>query len=193
MRASHFPSFLAFLALVSAGPLGADAPSGVPNYWLAGEVGYGSAHLSTSLGSRSRAALALGVEGGVALNPYLDVGLRLNGWTIEASNLNDPSKGESLSQVLALLRVRPMPGARFFLRGGVGYASYTNNHPLASGGHGWGFSLGLGYEQRLSRGIQLMPTVNFSLGRLGAIDNALASIHDRRFDVVDFSLGIRFP
>lgn len=193
MRTIASLSLLVPVAMAATLPIAAQPSDAAPSYWLAGELGFGSVHLSSSQGSKNRNALAMAVEGGMTLNPYLGLGLRLNGWTIQASNLNDPSKGESLSQALVFLRVHPAEGSRFFIRVGAGYASYTNHHPQAFSGRGWGYSVGLGYEHPLTRRIRLVPAVNFNGGSLGNVDNSIASIRDRRYDVIDLSLGLRFP
>ena len=46
----------------------------------------------------------LGFEGGYTLNPHFLIGVELSGWLLEASDLNDPSKGEGIMQAFLITR-----------------------------------------------------------------------------------------
>ena len=161
-------------------------------FWVAGELGYGSVTLDSNVSSRSHGGFAMGFEGGYAFNPVFSVGLRLGGCTLEASNLNDPSRGESLSQFFAIVRVYPWRGQRIFLRGGAGSLRYTNNRPLEFGGSGTGFFLGAGFEFPVSKRFRIAPVLDFTSGKLDDVDNALATIRDRRCKLITFGISLKF-
>ena len=161
-------------------------------FWVAGEFGYGTATLDTNASSRSKGGFALGLEGGYAFNPVFSVGFRLNGCTLEASNLNDPAKGESLSMFSAMVRVYPWRGQGIFLRGGAGSLRYTNNRPLEFGGSGTGYFLGAGFEFPVSKRFRIAPVLDFTSGKLDDVDNALATIRDRRCKLVSFGISLKF-
>ena len=144
----HLPRvmLLGSLIVLSGSPVCRAQGLAQSGFWVAGELGYGSATLNSDVSSHSSRGLSMGLEGGYAFNPTISLGLRLNGCSLEASNLNDPSKGESISLFSAVVRVYPVPGQGLFLRGGAGSLRYTNNHPLAFDGSGTGLCLGAGYE-----------------------------------------------
>ena len=169
----------------------AQAPS-QPGFWVAGELGGGSATYNSNVLSHSNSGLTMGLEGGYAFNSRFSLGLRLNGCSLEASNLNDPSKGESISQLAVGVRVYPIPGQGLFLRGGLGSLRYTNNHPMAFKGSGTGFSLGAGYEFPLTKRLHFSPVVDVTQGKLDDVNNALATIRDRRVRFVSFGISLKF-
>lgn len=161
-------------------------------FWVAGELGGGSATYSSNVLSHSKSGLALGLEGGYAFSSTISLALRLSGCSLEASNLNDPTKGESISMFAAAVRVYPFPGQGLFLRGGLGSLRYTNNHPLAFDGSGTGLSLGAGYEFPLTKRLQIAPVVDITQGKLDDVSNALATIRDRRVRFVSFGISLKF-
>jgi len=161
-------------------------------FWVAGDLGYGSVTLDSNVSSRSKGGFAMGLEGGYAFNPVFSVGLRLGGCTLEASNLNDPSKGESLSQFFAIVRVYPWRGHRLFLRGGAGSLRLTNNHTLEVGGSGTGLLLGVGYEFPIHKRFRIAPVVDFTRGKLDDVDNVQTAIHDRRCKLIAFGISLKF-
>lgn len=192
MRQMSRVLFLGPLIVLSAPMIGhaqGPSPSG---FWVAGELGYGSATLHSDVASHSSRGVSMGLEGGYALNSTFSVGLRLNGCSLEASNLNDPAKGESVSLFSAMVRVYPVPGQGLFLRGGAGSLRYTNNHPLAFDGSGTGFFLGAGYEIPLSNRLRIAPVLDYTWGKLDDVNNALATIRDRRCKVISFGVSLKF-
>jgi len=184
-----FLGALLALAIPSVGR--AETPAAV-GFWIAGELGYGSVAIDTDASSHSKGTLAMGVEGGYAFNRTVSVGLRLNGWTLESSNLQDPAKGESISLFSAMVRVYPWADHGLFLRGGVGSLRYTNNHPGGFGGNGTGLFLGGGYEFPLWRRLQIAPVLDYAWGKLDDVDNALATIHGRRCKALSFGISLKF-
>ena len=161
-------------------------------FWVAGEIGYGSATLNSDLSSHSSKGLSMGLEGGYAINPTFSVGLRLNGCSLEASNLNDQSKGESVSLFSAMVRAYPVPGKGMFLRGGAGSLRYSNNHPLEFGGSGTGLFVGAGYDFPISNRLRIAPVVDYTWGKLDDVNNALATIRNRRCKFISFGISVKF-
>jgi hypothetical protein len=181
-------SLVAFQAL-STCRAQAPSPSG---FWVAGELGAGSASYDSSVLSHTKSGVALGLEGGYAFNARISLALRLSGCSLEASNLNDPAKGESISLFAAALRVVPFSGQGLFLRGGLGSLRYTNNHPMAFNGSGSGWFLGAGYEFPLTKRLHLSPVVDVTQGKLDDVNNVLAIIRDRRVRFASFGISLRF-
>ena len=179
------------LALAAPSACRAQAPP-LAGFWVAAELGSGSATYSSNVSSHSRSGIALGLEGGYAFNAAVSVGLRLSSCSLEASNLNDPAKGESLSLVSAVVRVYPFPRQGFFLRGGLGSLRYTNNHPLEFNGSGTGLSLGTGYDFTLTKRLRLAPVVDFTQGKLDDVSNALATLRDRRCKFLTLGISLKF-
>jgi hypothetical protein len=192
MRQMSRALLLAFLVVLGAPMVcRAQEPASI-GFWVAGELGYGSASLNSDVSSHSSGGLSMGLEGGYAPNRTWSVGLRLSGCTLEASNLWDPSKGESVSLFSAMVRVYPMPGQGLFLRGGAGSLRYTNNHPLEFDGRGTGLFLGAGYEFPLSNHLRIAPVVDYTWGRLDDVNNALMTIRDRRCKLISFGVSLKF-
>ena len=108
----HLPRvmLLGSLIVLSGSPVCRAQGLAQSGFWVAGELGYGSATLNSDVSSHSSRGLSMGLEGGYAFNPTISLGLRLNGCSLEASNLNDPSKGESISLFSAVVRVTRCPG-----------------------------------------------------------------------------------
>lgn len=169
---------------------GADTGTVRP-WWIMGEFGEGELQLRSDQATGSRkATFALGFAGGHTLGSRARVGMEVNGWLLQASNLNDPTQGESVSNVSALVDVFPIPKSSFFLRGGTGAAFYQNNHPDGYGGNGWAWAAGAGYEVRLGRSFGLAPMVMYSAGSVGDVQNVLTVETGRRYSVVEFKIGI---
>jgi hypothetical protein len=87
--------------------------------WVGAGFGYGSLSRSTSELSDDRHDTFTGrFSGGYNVSSHLRLGIELGGWAIEMFNLNDPSKGEGVSNLVAVAEVYPWSGRAFFLKGG---------------------------------------------------------------------------
>ena len=109
-------------------------------------------------------ALAIGFKGGYALTPSVVFGLEVNGWTLQAGNLNDPAKGEGVGIASLFLNYFPITRLPLFVAGGGGYAFYNNNDPEFLGGPGDGkisWFVGIGYEIPIFRQIVLIPQLRY--------------------------------
>ncbi|MGV7223398.1 MAG: outer membrane beta-barrel protein [Nitrospinales bacterium] len=107
----------------------------------------------------------LGFEGGYTLNPHFLIGVGLSGWLLEASDLEDPSKGEGISQVFLITRYYPSSSMGLFAKIGGGYVSYWNNRPgEPSSKDGWGLTFGGGYDFPLNENFAISPFINYGFG-----------------------------
>ena len=169
----------------------AQADQNLRPWWVGGEFGEGQLALTSDQVHRNRAAtFALGFVGGHSLGSRARIGLELNGWLLQASNFNDPTVGESVSNVLAVADVFPIRKAPLFLRFGTGLAMYQNNHPTGFGGTGWSWTSGLGYEIRLSERLAVAPIVDYDAGGFDDVRNAIAVETGRRYSVIEFKAAV---
>lgn len=113
----------------------------------------------------------------------------MNGWLLQASNLNDPCVSESVSNVLGVIDVFPTHKIPLFLRGGGGLAMYQNNRPGESGGTGWSWTAGAGYEVRFSERMGLAPIVAYAYGSFDDIRNPITVETGRHYSVVEFKVA----
>jgi hypothetical protein len=158
-------------------------------WWVAGEFGEGQLKLSSDQQQGSRVStFAMGFAGGRRIGDRVRVGLHLNGWLLQAFNLNDPTVGESVSNVGGVFDVFPVRKRRLFGRGGVGWSSYTNNRPTGTNGNGLGWEVGGGYEIPLRGQLCLAPMVEYAAGGLGDVHDPTAPQTGRRFSVVEFKV-----
>lgn len=166
-------------------------PQTVRPWWVSGEFGEGQLKLSSDQ-QRGHVVptFALGLAGGRQVGEFVRVGVKLNGWSLQSSNLYDPTAGESVSNVMGMVDVFPLQRGRLFVRGGGGWASYTNNHPTASNGNGLGWETGIGYELPLRQQLRLAPTVEYAAGSLGDAYDPLTPQTQRRYSVIEFKLAV---
>jgi Outer membrane protein beta-barrel domain len=159
-------------------------------WFVGGEIGEGQLSLSSDQIHRDRTpTFALGFFGGHRLGDQARVGLEVNGWLLQASNLNDPTVGEGVSNVLGVIDVFPTRKIPLFLRGGGGLAMYQNNRPAESGGTGWSWTGGAGYEFRLGERLGLAPIVEYAYGRFDDVRNPITVETGRHYSVVEFKIA----
>ncbi len=174
------------IALIAPAAAGAAKPG---RYRGGIDAGYGSLDRSFDGGaSRRSGTFALGFKGGVMLTPRLMLGLDFKGWLLEAYDFHDPSKGESVSEALPLLRVYPFRAAGAFVEVGEGLGQYAINHPLGFGGTGWAGTAGVGWDLH-PWGAWIIPAIHFGWGRFGDVENVITTIRGRRFGVIDATVG----
>lgn len=126
----------------------------------------------------------LGFKGGYTINPHFLIGLELSGWTLEASNLWDPSEGKGISQVFLITQLYPSKESGLFAKAGGGYVSNWSNRPNEPRRkRGWGLTVGGGYDYLLDEAIALTPFLTFSYGETGNWD----------YKAITFGLGLTFP
>jgi hypothetical protein len=173
-------SAAAFL-LAAAAPAWSQAPA-QGDFWGAIDLGYGRLRLDDGGARTDLDKPYLGIAGGIALSPDFLIGLELSGWSIESSNLWDPSKGEGVSRFFLTSRYYPSSYGNTFFKLGGGYVSHWKNRP---GGEerktGWGATVGAGYDFALGR-ITLTPFADFGW----------ASTEGERDRALTLGLGIGF-
>ena len=76
------------------------------------------------------------------------------------------------------------------MRGGLGYASYTNNRPDGSNGGGLGWEAGAGYEFPIGKRLGLAPEVEYSAGSFGDAYDPVAPVKGRRYSVIELKLAL---
>lgn len=164
-------------------------------WWASFELGDGQLQLTSDQlqGSRN-ASFELGFSGGHRLGQHARLGLLVNGWLLQAFNLNDPSVGESVTNIAGVVDVFPTPKIGLFLRGGAGAAIYTNNHPDGSGGSGFAWVVGGGYEIPLnkSKTIAVAPIVDYASGHFGDAQYPPTTLTGRRYSVVEIKAAVVF-
>jgi hypothetical protein len=186
--------FLTLLLLI--GPCVRPAPAqqaeeSVRPWWIGGELGAGELKFSSdqSPGDRNT-TFALGFVGGHSLGSRARIGMEVNGWLLQAFDLNNPTVGESVTNVMGIADVFPVPKVPFFFRGGAGGAFYTNSRPEGFNSSGWAWTAGAGYEIPVWKELRVAPMVAWSAGRFGDVRNPIITETGRRFSVVEFKLDI---
>jgi hypothetical protein len=158
-------------------------------WWVSGEFGEGLLKFSPDPQQGDRVpTFALGFAGGRQAGESIRLGVKLNGWLLHAFDLNDPTVGESVSNLMGMVDVFPSRRSRLFVRGGVGWASYTNNQPAGLNGDGLGWEAGVGYEIPLQRQLRLAPIVEYAGGGLGDAHNPAKT--GRKYSVLEFNLAV---
>lgn len=153
-------------------------------YVIGGSAGYGLIDVHTAEVSKdSYGSFALGFRGGYAVNPHAVVGIELNGWTLKAYDLEDPSKGESVSNLSLFVNYFPFEEIPLYITGGAGQLSYINNSPGVNGRDtGGSWFIGSGYEIPLSKEMMLVPQFRYSQGNFTGGD----------FEVYEITVGINW-
>jgi hypothetical protein len=160
-------------------------------WWVSAEFGAGQIKLSSDVQLGNRVTtFAMGFAGGYQPNDYVRAGLHLNGWLFEGFPFNDPTRGESVSNVGGVVDVFPSRRAGAFVRGGFGLSMYTNNHLNAANGSGSGWEVGGGYEVPVHGRIRLAPMVEYAEGGLGNGAITLPVQPGFRYSVVEFKLAV---
>ena len=178
------------MTTLAVSPVQAQTDQNLRAWWAGGEIGEGQISLvSDQVHHRRTPTLALGFFGGHRLGNQARIGLEMNGWLLEASNLNDPTVGESVSNVLGVIDVFPSRKIPLFIRGGGGLAMYQNNHPEKWGGTGWAWTGGAGYEFRLSQRLGLAPMVGYAYGSFNNVRNPITVETGRHYSVVEFKIA----
>jgi hypothetical protein len=170
----------------------AQAPKTQP-WWVGIEFGEGQLQLTSDQQQGTRhPTFAFGIVGGHKIGSRARVGMQVNGWLLQASNFNDPTVGESVSNVMFLVDAFPVRKSPLFLRGGVGLAMYTNNRPTGTNGNGLGWTAGVGYEIPLTRNVGLAPIVDYASGHLGDGRNITGLETGRQYSVIEFKAALAF-
>jgi hypothetical protein len=164
---------------------------GTPPWWVAGEFGAGQITLNTDQQKGGgNTTFAMGFAGGYQPTDWMRVGLHVNGWLLQAFNLYDPTIGESVSNVGAVVDVLPVRKAGLFARGGFGLGTYTNDRPPGTNGNGPAWEAGGGFEIPVRGAIRLAPTVEYSAGSLGKGSGIFPLQTGLNYSVLEFKLAV---
>jgi hypothetical protein len=167
-----------------------DSPVARP-WWFGMNLGYGQLRLTSDQDrGASQGTFALAIHGGGKVGKRFRIGVELGGWTLEASNLQDPSVGVAVSNLLMLLDVLPVYDVPVYVRVGAGWARHWTNRTLDFGSDGWAWKAGAGYDIELGNSFNLTPACSFSSGYLSDIRNPIIVETGRRYSVWDISLGV---
>jgi hypothetical protein len=141
-----------------------DGQSKRQGFWFNIGLGYGTADFNCdNCGATTRES---GLSGNLALGGTLSeqflLGVESDGWYKDESGL------KTLFGNLTLVGYfYPSPSADFFLKGGVGLASYRFTNGGTVDDNGLGFMAGAGYDIAIGRRSSITPTVTFNLGSMG--------------------------
>jgi len=188
----HALAILIFIGMTTLGvkPAQAQTDQNLRAWWAGGEIGEGQLSLASDQIHRDRTpTFALGFIGGHRLGGQARFGLEIDGWLLQAFNLNDSTVGESVSNVLGVIDVFPARKIPLFVRGGGGLAVYQNNRPGESGGTGWSCTGGAGYEFRLKERLGLAPIVEYAYGSFGDVRNPIKVETGRHYSAVEFKVA----
>lgn len=136
------------------------------------DLGGGAVRTSASGDEQTESAHYLGFRIHNRINSRLSIGIELSGWSLEASNLYDPSKGEAISQIFIVTHYHPVSDSGFFLKAGGGYVNYWNNRPGESTNNsGAGVIVGGGYDYPLKDRWTLSPFALFGISKTSGDDH----------------------
>jgi hypothetical protein len=154
---------VSFLPCATAQQLQHSAP-----WWVTVDLGAGQIKLSTDQQQGNRVtAFAMGFAGGYQPTDRFRLGLHFNGWLLQASDLHNPTVGESVSNFGGIVDVFPLKRNGLFARGGFGRSMYTIDRPSGTAGDGPGWETGVGYEIPMRGHSRLVPMVEYAAGGLG--------------------------
>ena len=163
-------------------------------FWAGVQFGYGSLEWKSEQETlQRRGVFAMSFRLGLTPLRCLQIGVELNGWLLEPFDMWDPSQGESVSQTLLIAQVYPWPARGWFVKAGVGEATYTNEAPFAFDSRGTGATIGVGFDWFVSRSFALTPVLSYSRGGLGGVMNPLVTITNREYEAIDFGVAFTSP
>lgn len=194
---------LALLACPLAAP-GAETQAPAPEeshslFWAAFDIGYASLARSYSVTPDTRdGKFTFALRGGFQLDPRLLLGVEFGGWTIQASNNEDPATGEAIGTRFVIAQVYPFAHSAFFVRGGGGRVVLSNNRPGESGASGPGGIVGIGYDFEVKRrdreytAFYVTPSLDYSAGSFSGATSPPGVVQDQRYRALSARIGLTF-
>lgn len=164
-------------------------------FWGGVDGGAASLHRSRSAtGSSSGTNFAMAFRGGYAWHPQLLLGAEIGGWLLQAGDYNDrdPSRGEGIQALLGYAQYYPSVESPYFVKAGLGRATYWTNHAGESGGSGPAAMLGAGRDFALSGRWSVTAAVDYSWGRLNAITSPPGITQDERYRALTLRIGLTY-
>ena len=157
-------------------------------FWAAIGIGYGHNSLTSSNGTFADSAQGGSVTAyiklGGTLSPSVRLGGEVNLWVKDVGGLT-----QSVGNFSGALYFYPAPTSGFFVKGGVGLASYqVSQGNTSSTASGVGLLGGIGYDIHLGGKVSLTPVANFYWGH----DGDLSPISGIQHKIFDFALGVQY-
>lgn len=175
------------LSFAAAPPAQAQHPQTRDGFWFGFGFGYGS--LGRSCDGCSdidrESAFSGYLKLGGTVSPKVLLGGESTGWTKSESGFTLTAGSAS-----AAVYFYPQPATGFFLKSGVGFATYQEEGEDAA--TGFGFIIGLGYDIRVGRNVSLTPVGNFTWGSLGDVESAGLIVPGLKTNVFQLALGVTF-
>jgi len=170
--------------LFMAGPAGAAAEETQRSgFW--GGIDIGAGYVERAVGSleSNGTDIYMGFKAGYVLHPQVLAGLELSGWNQQATDREDPTRGEGLMQVFLISRLYPMGDSNLFAKIGGGWVREWVNGPAGKSTlDGWGATVGVGYDYSLGRNWAVTPFLNYSFGKA----------EDQKHQAVTLGVGFSF-
>jgi hypothetical protein len=152
-------------------------------FWGGVDFGVGFVQKSSEKADEDGNHFFLGFEGGYTISPHFLIGAELSGWLIEASNFNDPSKGQGIMQAFLITRYYPSITSGLFVKAGGGYVEKWSNHlDEPSRKNGLGLNFGAGYDFPISKNLAITPFLNYSFWKTD----------DQDYDAWTLGIGLTF-
>lgn len=202
-RVLRFAAALALLACplaASAAEAKAKAPEESRTLlWGGFDIGYASVARSYSVISDTRDnTFTFALRGGFQIDPRLLVGVEFGGWTLQASNNQNPASGEAIGTRFLIVQVYPIAHSDFFVRGGGGRVVYSNNRPGESGASGPGGIVGIGYDLAIKRrdgehtAFYITPSLDYSAGSFSGATSPPGVVQDQHYRALSARIGLTF-
>ena len=166
---------------------GATRPQTREGFGISFGFGSGSAGSECDFCTSERTSALSGyLRLGGHVNPSLFIGFESNGW-----NNSESGYDQSLGFYSAVAQWYPNVDQGFYLKGGLGLASYTETDGVDEvSASGLGLSLGTGYDFRVGKNFSLTPFANFHVSSKGELDfNDEATGLKVSANLIQFGLG----
>jgi hypothetical protein len=172
-------------------------PSDFSRVWGGLDIGY--AYLSRTYSKTDRTTdgtATLAFRGGFAVDRRLLIGAEFGGWSIQSSDLSQPTRGEAISTRFLMAQYYPLSYSTLFVRGGGGHVEYWNNRQAESGANGTGGVVGAGYDIPvngvLAGGVRtyFTPSLDYSWGRFSGATSPPGIVQDQRYQAVSIRIGL---
>ena len=103
-----------------------------------------------------------------------------------------PSRGEGIQALLGYAQYYPSVESPYFVKAGLGRATYWTNHAGESGGSGPAAMLGAGRDFAVSGKWSITAAVDYSWGRLNAITSPPGITQDERYRALTLRIGLTY-
>lgn len=181
-------------AQAAAAKEGATRPPLRHGLWVAFGMGGGQVERwSDQEPGATTTTITMSVRGGLTVVPALRLGLEINGWGIETSDVSDPSKGVTVNETMVIAQVYPWPAKGVYLKGGIGWGEFNTGHAGDIDSHAFGATiLGAGYDIRVARNVFITLVADWALGPLGDAHPLVVTSTGRQFRAFALNAGIQY-